>query len=143
MDQFNQWFMKFAPKAYRDTRKKTIGSVEQCLSLTQDLTTITPGVIEKYSAILPTLRMSTCPPLARDRLVGLADSSKNLVGTLEKGKVPPLLSPEVLAKHLHKIAEILSQMLDLDIFPWLEAKRRPTKEERYDFGTLNWPSSAV
>jgi len=29
VDQFNKWFMKFAPKAYRDTRKKTIESVEQ------------------------------------------------------------------------------------------------------------------
>ena len=37
VDQFNQWFMKFAPKAYRDTRKKTIESVEQGLQLTKDL----------------------------------------------------------------------------------------------------------
>ena len=42
VDQFNRWFMKFAPKAYRDTRKKTIESVEQGLARTKDLTTITP-----------------------------------------------------------------------------------------------------
>ena len=80
VDQFNQWFMKFAPKAYRDTRKKTIESVEQGLTLTKDLTTIHVDVIKANPGILPTLRMSTCPPLARDRLIGLADSSKNLVG---------------------------------------------------------------
>ena len=62
--------------------------VEDGLSMTADLTTITPEVIKKSPAILPTLRMSTCPPLARDRLIGLADSSKNLVGSLEKGKLP-------------------------------------------------------
>jgi hypothetical protein len=45
VDQFNRWFMKFAPKAYRETRAKTIESVEQGLSLTKDLTTITPKVI--------------------------------------------------------------------------------------------------
>jgi hypothetical protein len=45
VDQFNQWFMKFAPKAYRDTRKKTIESVEQGLTITKDLTMITPEVI--------------------------------------------------------------------------------------------------
>lgn len=33
VDQFNQWFMKFAPKAYRDIRKKSIESVEQGLAL--------------------------------------------------------------------------------------------------------------
>ena len=55
VDQFNQWFMKFAPKAYRDTRKKTIESVEQGLTLTNDLTTITPEVIKANPGILPTL----------------------------------------------------------------------------------------
>jgi len=136
VDQFNQWFMKFAPKAYRETRKKTIGSVEQGLTETKDLTLITPDIIKANPAILPTLRMSTCPPLARDRLIGLANSSKNLVGTLEEGKVPPLLSPELLAVHLTRIAEILLRMRDVDIFPWLEAKRRPSKEERYRSSTI-------
>jgi hypothetical protein len=136
VDQFNQWFMKFAPKAYRDTRKKTIESVEEGLSLTKDLTIITPAVIKANPGILPTLRMSTCPPLARDRLIGLADSTKNLVGTLEDGKVPPHLSPELLETHLARIIKILSNMLDVDIFPWLEGKRRPTKEERYRSSTI-------
>jgi len=136
VDQFNQWFMKFAPKAFRDTRKKTIESVEQGLTLTQDLTTITPEVIKTNPGILPTLRMSTCPPLARDRLIGLADSSKNLVGTLEEGKLPPQLPADVLDPHLRRIVAILSQMLDVDIFPWLAEKRKPTGEERYRSSTI-------
>src|SRR6266853_4855399 len=107
VDQFNQWFMKFAPKAYRETRRKTIQSVEQALSLTEDLTTITPDVIKANPGILPTLRMSTCPPLARDRLIGLADSSKHLVGCLEEGTLPPHLGADVLDAHLNKIAAIL------------------------------------
>jgi hypothetical protein len=136
VDQFNQWFMRFAPKAYRDTRKKTIESVGRGLTLTKDLTTITPDVIKTNPGILPTLRMSTCPPLARDRLIGLADSSKNLVGTLEEGKLPPHLAVEVLDAHLKKITAILSQMLDVDIFPWIEEKRKPTKVERYRSSTI-------
>jgi hypothetical protein len=136
VDQFNQWFMKFAPRAYRDTRKKTVESVETGLLLTKDLTTITPKVIKANPGILPTLRMSTCPPLARDRLIGLADSSKNFVGTLEAGKLPPHLAPELLDKHLKSIVRILSRMLDVDIFPWLEEERRPTEEERYRSSTI-------
>src|SRR6267154_1875834 len=116
VDQFNQWFMKFAPKAYRDTRKKTIESVEQGLTLTKDLATITPDVIKAYPGILPTLRMSTFPPLARDRLIGLADTSKSLVGCIEEGKLPPHLAKNLLDVHLGKITAILSQMLDVDIF---------------------------
>ncbi len=136
VDQFNQWFMKFVPKAYRETRAKTVESVEQSLILTEDLRTITPDLLKKNPAILPALRMSTCPPLARDRLIGLADSSKNLVGALEQGKVPPLLSPDLLKKHLARITAIVSQMLDVDIFPWLAQKRRATEEERYRSSTI-------
>jgi len=136
VDQFNQWFMKFAPKAYRETRKKTIESVEQGLTLTKDLTTITPNVIKVNPGILPTLRMSTCPPLARDRLIGLADSTKNFVGCLEEGRLPPHLAKDLLDAHLKKITTILSQMLDVDIFPWIEEKRKPSNEERYRSSTI-------
>jgi hypothetical protein len=136
VDQFNQWFMKFAPKAYRDTRKKTIESVEQGLRFTKDLTTVTSDVLKANPGILPTLRMSTCPPLARDRLIGLADSTKNFVGCLEAGSLPRLISPELLDQHLGKITGILSRMLDLDIFPWLEERRRPTRAERYRSSTI-------
>jgi hypothetical protein len=136
VDQFNRWFMKFAPKAYRDTRKKTIESVEEGLTLTRNLTLITSDIVKANPGILPTLRMSTCPPLARDRLIGLADSSKNLVGTLEEGKLPPQLAADILDAHLKKITAILSQMLDVDIFPWIAEKRKPSKEERYRSSTI-------
>jgi hypothetical protein len=136
VDQFNQWFMKFAPKAYRDTRKKTVESVEQGLIETKDLSVITPQVIKANPAILPTLRMSTCPPLARDRLIGLADSTKGVVGALEEGKLPSHLATEILDAHLKKITEILSQMLDVDIFPWISEKRKPSEEERYRSSTI-------
>jgi hypothetical protein len=136
VDQFNQWFMTYAPKAYRETRIKTVEHVEQGLKMTADLTTITPEVVRQHPAILPTLRMSTCPPLARDRLIGLADSSKNLVGTLEEGKLPSQLSAELLNEHLRRITGILVRMLDVDIFPWLAEKRRPTEEERYRSSTI-------
>src|SRR5260370_18785277 len=136
VDQFNKWFMQFAPEAYRDSRKKTIEDVEQGLPFTNDLTTINPGLLRTHPGILPTLRMSTCPPLARDRLIGLADSTKNLVGTLETGKLPPQITHDVLDAHLKRIAEILLRMLDVDIFPWLSEKRKPTKEERYRSSTI-------
>jgi hypothetical protein len=82
------------------------------------------------------LRMSTCPPLARDRLIGLADSTKNLVGCLEQGKLPLQLPPELLDKELGKISSILLRMIDVDIFPWIDEKRRPTEEERYRSSTI-------
>ena len=103
VDQFNQWFMLFAPKAYRDTRKKTIVNVEQGLIFTSDLTKIDPATIKANPGMLPMLRMATCPPLARDRLIGLADSSKNFVRNLELGKIPPKLSQDLIEEHLGRV----------------------------------------
>jgi hypothetical protein len=68
--------------------------------------------------------------------VGLADSNKNVVETLEEGELPPRLKPELLHEHLGRIANTLSAMLDFDIFPWLEEKRRPSKDERYRSSTI-------
>ena len=136
VDQFNQWFLLFAPKAYRDTRKTTIDAVEQGLTVTSNLTKIDPETIKANPGVLQMLRMATCPPLARDRLVGLAGSSKNLVKTLEDGKLPPRLSPKLLEEHLAKISGVLAKLLDTDIFPWLAEKRRPTEEERYRSSTI-------
>jgi hypothetical protein len=136
VDQFNQWFIKYAPTAYRGVRANTVEHVELGLLATTDLTNITPDVIKKNPRILQALRMSTCPPLARDRLIGLADSNKNLVGTLERGKLPPRLSVATLDEHLERIAGILSRLLDVDIFPWLAENRRPAEEERYRSSTI-------
>jgi type II restriction enzyme len=46
------------------------------------------------------------------------------------------LAPELLREHLQKIANTLTQMLDVDVFPWLEEKRHPRKEERYRSSTI-------
>jgi hypothetical protein len=119
VDQFNQWFMLVAPKAYRDTRKTTIEDVEEGLTLTSDFTKIDSATIKAHPKILPMLRMATCPPLARDRLIGLADSSKNFVRNLELGRLPARISPTLLEDHLGKISGIISKMLDVEIFPWL------------------------
>ena len=136
VDQFNQWFMLFAPKAYRETRKESIKHVEEGLTVTNDLTKLDPATIKAHPGILQMLRMATCPPLARDRLSGLADSSKSFVGALEKSKIPPQLSQAQLEAHLAKISGVITKMLDVDIFPWLGENRRPTEEERYRSSTI-------
>jgi len=136
VDLFNTWFMAFAPKAYRDTRIETTKGVAQGLRLTKDLTAVTPEVLTKYPTILPTLRMCTCPPLARDRLVGLADANKSLILVMERGKIPPRMPPDLLESNLNRITGIITKMLDTDIFPWLADRSLPTDEQRYRSSTI-------
>src|SRR5437667_12277149 len=72
VDQFNQWFMRFAPEAFRATRVKTTQHVKTALLATHDLRSIDCPTLQGNPGSLPTLRMCTAPPLAVDRLIGLA-----------------------------------------------------------------------
>jgi hypothetical protein len=136
VDLFNKWFLAFAPKAYRETRIETTKQVEEGLVLTHDLTAITPAVLKGHPHILPILRMATCPPLARDRLVGLADANKSLVLAMEGGRIAVRMPAAALNENLERVCGTVKKMLDVDIFPWLEGKRTASVEERYRASTI-------
>ena len=136
VDLYNNWFMRFAPKTYRDKRVEVTRHVETGLVKTGDLENITPAVLQANPAILPMLRMATCPPLARDRLVGLAYADKNVVLCMEEGACPPRISDADLARNLERIATTLTKLLDRDIFPWLAGKKKATTAERARASTI-------
>lgn len=132
VDLYNSWFMEFAPKAFRETRVTTVQSVEQALQETNYLNNISPTILESHPEILPILRMSTCPPIARDRLVGLAGVSKSLVQNMEDTENPhvsPRMKRAQLAIELQKISDIITKMADPDIFTWLSENRNPKEAE--------------
>lgn len=140
VDMYNDWFMKFAPKAFRETRIQTTKDVEATLQSTGNLTNIQPATIRKHPEILPTFRMSTCPPLAVDRLIGLASVPTNLVRSMELDKgLPPRMPVHVTDAELDKIAAIIEKMADPDILSGLAAKsRRPRPKS-----TAPQPSSRI
>ena len=80
--------------------------------------------------------MSTAPPIARDRLIGLAKTTSSLVETLEKGGLPPRMKEAVLDAHLERVCQVVDELLDRDIFPWLESGQRPTDLERSRASTI-------
>lgn len=137
VDMYNDWFMRFAPEAYRTTRVKTTEDVEATLKATGNLTSIGPDLLKTKPSVLPTLRMSTCPPLAADRLVGLAGVSVNLVKSMEKhNRLPPQMSPEDLDRGLQKIGNIVRRMADPDVFVWLDSDSDPSELELYRAATI-------
>lgn len=120
VDFYNTWFMQFAPQAYRDTRIATTQQVESALTWTANLTNITPDVLRQHPSALLMLRMATAPPLARDRLIGLARVSPSLVKNMEeKNRIPPRMNSAILDAELQKIGQIIIRLTDKDIFPWL------------------------
>jgi len=136
VDQFNQWFMHFAPQAFRSTRVKTTEHVRAALIATHDLRSLDAATLRANPSALPTLRMCTAPPLAVDRLIGLASASKSLIGRMEKGKLAARMKAELLEENLDKVCRVLTKLLDRDIFPWLEAGNAPTDHQRDRASTI-------
>ena len=87
--------------------------------------------------MLPTLRMSACPPLAVDRLIGLAGVPSSLVYRIEKEKkLPTKLKGASLDTELRKIGRIIERMADPDIFVWLGRSSPPAGEEIHRAATV-------
>ncbi len=74
--------------------------------------------------------MSTAPPIARDRLIGLAGVNRTVVKRMEEGAIPVRITGEVRTRDIGKICAVLIRLIDKDLFPWLDEKRKPTKQER-------------
>mgnify|MGYP005812478037 CR=1 FL=1 len=126
---YNAWFMENAPRAFRESRERTGQEVAATLTATGNLTNLGPEVLRRSPKCLQTLRMCTCPPLARDRLVGLSGASKGLVSRMEiDGALPTGLPDGRLDAELRKLARTIERLVDTGIFFWLESVplSRPT-----------------
>ena len=129
VDLYNSWFLTAAPTAYRETRGATADKVIDAFEATRNLTEITPEVLVSSPAALQTLRMSTSPPIARDRLSGLAHTSRGLVKTLEEKGLPPRKKREDLMRDLESMCAVISDLLDLDLYPWLATGAEANQRE--------------
>jgi len=66
----------------------------------------------------------------------LAHTSKNLVGSMEEGKLAVRMPKQTASPLLARIVKVISKLLDPDIFVWIPEKREPTVEERYRASTI-------
>ena len=137
VDMYNNWFIRFAPRAYRTTRMQTTKDVQATLKAAKNLTDVGMALLKAKPSVLPSLRMSTCPPLAVDRLIGLAGVSGNLIKVMEKdNRLPPRMPLRELDSALEKIGEIIEKMVDRDLFVWLRRGGNPSSRELYRAATI-------
>ena len=62
VDMYNDWFMRFAPKAYRTTRVQTTKDVEATLKSTENLTNVGVELLRTESvrvAVIANVHLST------------------------------------------------------------------------------------
>lgn len=129
VDLYNQWFIEFAPRTFRTERGKATQRVLDLFRKTENLLTIDASTITQNPDIITALRMATCPPIARDRLVGLANVEKSLIATFESNKLPSRMNEKILKKRIQAIVNTIATLLDIDLFPWISKKSAPTDEE--------------
>jgi hypothetical protein len=80
--------------------------------------------------------MSTAPPIARDRLVGLAGTRKPLLLKMEENRLPRKMPKATLRQELSRISDTIAKLTDEDLFPWLNTKRDPTHDEVHRAATI-------
>ena len=137
VDLYNNWFINFAPEAYRAERIKATEAVKTALDATNNLRDIEPAVLRQNPRALLMLRMATAPPIARDRLIGLASVSKSLVENMEdEGRLPPRMVSSRLDEQLRKISDTIAQLADKGIFTWLDDGHEPSETESYRAATV-------
>ena len=137
VDYYNNWFMRFAPKAYRETREQTAQQVLSAFKTTDNLRELSSDTLKSNPGILQILRMATAPPIARDRLIGLAGVSGHLVKNMEqKDRLPPRMKKTKVDKQLAAIGDVISRLLDYDILPWLTSKEYGTEEVIFRAATV-------
>lgn len=81
--------------------------------------------------------MSTCPPLAVDRLIGLSGVNPTLVRCMELEKRLPVRAAVALVDaQLAKVGAIIERMADPDIFVWLGRAAPATEVELHRAATI-------
>jgi len=127
---YNTWFLNAAPDAYRGTRLKTIENVATAFSHTGQMLDITAETLARHPEILPTLRMCTAPPIARDRLTGLSYVPKTFVDKIDKtGALPPRTSHPNALVFLSRMCGTIVDLLDVDLMAWVPEGRGPAGSE--------------
>ena len=139
VDFYNEWFLNFAPQTFKTTRLTATASVEEAFNFSCSLGGLTAELLFEYPRLLPVLRMATCPPLARDRLAGLAGVPTSFISSMENKtnpKIPSRIGKDDVVLHLEKIIFVLKKLLDTDICPWIPDGRKPRQNERYRAATI-------
>lgn len=137
IDFYNDWFLRFAPKTFREERRLAVEKVHNVIHVTNELSDCSSTAIFQNPHILPVLRMCTAPPLARDRLVGLSGVRKHLVTKIEReNAIPKSRDYNEILEELDSISTVLRSMLDRDLFVWIEEERSADEVELHRAETV-------
>jgi hypothetical protein len=112
---YNGWFLRFALVAFQSERSAATAGVLDAFARTADLANLSDEAVRADPRVFAALRMCCAPPLARDRLAGLAGVGNGTVKSLEGGRLPRN------GEATGKLIAVVRPLLDTWLFPWLAA----------------------
>jgi hypothetical protein len=125
---YNDWFIRYAPETYKREQQAARKVVADILRATDALRHIGAREIMRAPGMVPVLRMCCSPPLAVDRLMGLAGVTKSFIENLEEGKLPARMAAGDQATNCGAVAATIAAMLDTTLFPWVATGETPTPQ---------------
>lgn len=127
---FNEWYIRFAPSAFKSTRERVAVDVTGALESCGYLLGLDGSFLRARPEALATLRHCTAPPIAADRLSGLAEVPRGLIRAMEKlHKLPTRAETGEVDAHLQRIASTVSDMVDDHLFDWVPHGTLPNAEQ--------------
>ena len=97
VDYYNNWFLHFAPPSFRRSREEAAKKVEEAFFWTNNCCHIDTEALMAHPAVMAVARQLTCPPLARDRLAGLAHIDSSFLKDARKGTEKLFQNPVALS----------------------------------------------
>ena len=127
--QFNSWYIQNAPVFFDSQRDIASKKVRDLFQKSNNLKNLGSDFLIKNPGFVSILRMCTCPPIARDRLSGLAMVDKNFINKVDRnGTFPERLSEDAIKNTIEKISNVFQRLLDKKCFPWLMDFNTPSSE---------------
>ncbi|SDT19763.1 XamI restriction endonuclease [Friedmanniella luteola] len=109
---FEAWYATGGRLAYRVAREAARDEVTALLDETDGLQALSPALLRRRPQHLATLRMTTAPPMARERLAELARAERPVIHALEQGRLPSSISSGDLDAQLGRICRVLTHCVD-------------------------------
>lgn len=129
---YNEWYLDFASRSFQEAKRESEEKVESAFRASGYFRKMNALVLKENPGILTVLRASTAPPIARDRLGGLAGTELNILDKMEdreNSHLPPRMDGEAVENALAKMVRVVDRMLDKDIFVWIDENRMPMEFE--------------
>ena len=126
--EYNAWYLIFSAAAYREAHADALRLTERTFNVTNNLRGLNAPLLWRNPEIIRGLRMTSSPPWAVDRLIGISGAGEGLIRALENDSTgrrrETTNTPQLVT-----IIGTLERGYDHDLLPWLGEERDPTDVE--------------